>query len=52
MNARPWAITTEDRAGIAVIRLEGEIDITNADNVHDAVAATTAPGVMLDVTAV
>ena len=33
-------------------RLEGEVDLTNADDVRDTVAATTAGGVVLDVTAV
>jgi anti-anti-sigma factor len=46
------AITTEDRDGVAIIRLEGEVDLTNADRLRDAVAATTSPEVVLDVTAV
>lgn len=52
MNRGSCEITTEDRDGVAVIRLQGEVDLTNADDVRDAVAATTAPGVVLDVTAV
>ena len=52
MTNGPCAITTEDRDGVAVVRLEGEVDLTNADDVRDAVAATTAGGVVLDVTAV
>jgi stage II sporulation protein AA (anti-sigma F factor antagonist) len=45
-------IVTEDRDGVAVVRLEGEVDLTNAEEVRDAVAATTSRGVVLDVTAV
>ena len=52
MSAPACEITTEDHRGVAVIRLEGEVDLANADNVQDAVAATTARGVVLDVTAV
>lgn len=52
MTNGPCAITTEDRDGVAVVRLEGEIDLTNAEDVRDAVSATTATGVVLDVTAV
>jgi stage II sporulation protein AA (anti-sigma F factor antagonist) len=52
VTSGPCAITTEDRDGVAVVRLEGELDLTNADDVRDAVAATTAGGVVLDVTAV
>ena len=52
MNMVPSEITTEYRDGVALIRLEGEFDLTNADDVQDAVVATTAAGVVLDVTAV
>jgi anti-anti-sigma factor len=52
VNMVPSEITTEYRDGVALIRLEGEFDLTNADDVQDAVVATTAAGVVLDVTAV
>jgi anti-anti-sigma factor len=51
-SSGPFAITSEDRDGVDVIRLEGEFDLTNADDVRKAVVATTTAGVVLDVTAV
>lgn len=38
--------------GVDVVMVEGEVDLTNADGVHDAVVATSAPTVVLDLTAV
>lgn len=52
MSSPACEITTEDHDGVAIIRLEGEVDLTNAEVLENAVAATTAPGVVLDVTAV
>jgi anti-anti-sigma factor len=52
MSPGPCDITTENRDGVAVVRLAGEVDLTNAEHIRNAVAATTAPGVVLDVTAV
>jgi anti-anti-sigma factor len=37
--------------GIDVVAVEGEVDLTNADGGHDAVVATSAPTVVLDLTA-
>ena len=38
--------------GIDVVKVEGEVDLTNADGVHDALVATSAPTVVLDLTSV
>lgn len=45
-------ITSSHVDGIDVVRVEGEVDLTNADGVHDAVLATSAPTVVLDLTSV
>jgi anti-anti-sigma factor len=39
-------------AGVDVVMVEGEVDLTNAEGVHDAVVAASAPTVILDLTAV
>jgi anti-anti-sigma factor len=38
--------------GVDVVMVEGEVDLTNAEGVHDALVATSAPAVVLDLTAV
>ncbi len=38
--------------GVEIIRLEGDVDLTNADLVREAVDATTADRVVLDLSAV
>lgn len=38
--------------GVEIIRLEGDVDLTNADLVRDAVDATTAERVVLDLSGV
>lgn len=46
------AIAKKERDGVEIISLEGEIDMTNADLVRDAVAATRSDTVVLDLSAV
>jgi anti-anti-sigma factor len=41
-------ITRDDRDGVDVIRVGGEVDLTNADAVQAAVEATRADSVVLD----
>jgi anti-anti-sigma factor len=38
--------------GIDVVMVDGEVDLTNAEGVHEAVVATSAPTVVLDLTSV
>lgn len=38
--------------GADVVMVEGEVDLTNADGVHEAVVETSAPTVVLDLTSV
>ena len=38
--------------GVDVVTVGGEVDLTNADEVHDAVVVTTASAVVLDLTSV
>ena len=38
--------------GVDVVMVEGEVDLTNADAVHDAVVATLAPTIVLVLTSV
>ncbi len=45
-------ITRDDREGIDVIRVGGEVDLTNADAVQAAVEATRSASVVLDLTRV
>lgn len=45
-------ITRADREGVDVVRVVGEVDLTNADAVRDAVEATRAASVVLDLTRV
>ena len=45
-------VSHDDVPGAAVIRLEGELDLTNAHLVSEAVGETSAPGVVLDLTGV
>jgi anti-anti-sigma factor len=37
---------------VDVVTVDGEVDLTNADEVYDAIVAATAPAVVLDLTAV
>ncbi len=46
------AINRDDRDGVDVIQLDGEVDLTNADAVLAAVEATLSPSVVLDLTRV
>ncbi|HET9287497.1 MAG TPA: STAS domain-containing protein [Gaiella sp.] len=43
-------ILREDIEGVDVLTLDGEVDLTNADVLQEAVEATTAPAVVLDLT--
>lgn len=45
-------ISREAGDGVEIIRLEGDVDLTNADLVRAAVDATTADRVVLDLSAV
>jgi anti-anti-sigma factor len=45
-------ISRSEVDGVDVVMVEGEVDLTNADGVHDALVATSAPTVVLDLTAV
>lgn len=45
-------ISRSHAEGVDVVVVEGEVDLTNADGVHEAVIATSAPAVVLDLTAV
>ena len=45
-------ISCEESDGVEIIRLEGDVDLTNADLVRQAVDATTADCVVLDLSAV
>lgn len=45
-------ISREERDRVEIIRLEGEIDLTNAELVREAVEATTADVVVLDLSSV
>ena len=45
-------ISWDESDGVEIIRLEGDVDLTNADLVREAVDATTADNVVLDLSAV
>jgi anti-anti-sigma factor len=45
-------ITRDDREGVDVVRIGGEVDLTNADAVRAAVEATRTAAVVLDLTRV
>jgi anti-sigma B factor antagonist len=45
-------ITRDDRDGVDVIQIGGEVDLTNADAVEAAVEATRSASVVLDLTRV
>ena len=45
-------ISSDARDGVAVIHVEGEVDLTNADAVQLAVESTSTPSVVLDLTRV
>ena len=49
---RPLAIVSDDVSGVDVVRLTGEVDLTNADDVQRAVEATTSVSVVLDLSQV
>lgn len=46
------AISHDQSDGVEIIRLEGDIDLTNADLVREAVGATTSASVVLDLSGV
>ena len=46
------AITRDDRDGVDVIQLDGEVDLTNADSLLAAVEATRSASVVLDLSLV
>ena len=52
MTDRTMTISREAADGVEIIRLEGDVDLTNADLVRAAVDATTAHCVVLDLSAV
>ena len=43
-------IASAQAGGIATVTVAGEIDLTNADALEEAVTGTTAPAVVLDLT--
>ena len=43
-------ISREDIDGVDVLTIDGEVDLTNADVLQEAVAATTSSSVVLDLT--
>jgi anti-anti-sigma factor len=45
-------ISREERDGVELIRLAGDVDLTNGDLVREAVDATTCDTVVLDLSAV
>jgi anti-sigma B factor antagonist len=45
-------ITRDDRDGVDVVRIAGEVDLTNADAIHAAVEETRSSCVVLDLTRV
>ena len=46
------SITRDDRDGVDVIQLDGEVDLTNADSLLAAVEATRSASVVLDLSLV
>jgi anti-anti-sigma factor len=46
------AILRDDVDGVEVVHVEGEVDLTNAGDVQQAVETTTTPAVVLDLTRV
>ena len=52
MSEGAMRIAHDERDGIDIIRLEGDIDLSNAGLVREAVDGTTAPSVVLDLTEV
>lgn len=52
MNDGSMTISRDESDGVEIIRLEGDVDLTNADLVREAVDATTADRVVLDLSAV
>ncbi len=52
MTDGTMTISCDESDGVEIIRLEGDVDLTNADLVREAVDATTADSVVLDVSAV
>ena len=45
-------ISSDARDGVDVVHVQGEVDLTNADAVQEAVEATRTPSVVLDLTRV
>ena len=52
MTDRAMTISLGENDGVEIIRLEGDVDLTNADLVREAVDATTADTIVLDLSAV
>lgn len=52
MTDGQMTISREERDGVELIRLAGDVDLTNADLVREAVNATTWDRVVLDLSAV
>jgi anti-anti-sigma factor len=52
MTDGAMTISLDQSDGVEIIRLEGDVDLTNAALVREAVAATTADSVVLDLSAV
>jgi anti-anti-sigma factor len=45
-------ISRDNVEGVDVVAVDGEVDLTNAEEVEEAVVGTTAPAVVLDLSAV
>jgi anti-anti-sigma factor len=52
VNSGIVEISRDDEDGVAVVRVEGEVDLTNADALLQAVEATTSSAVVLDLSQV
>jgi anti-anti-sigma factor len=52
MTDGDMTISRDESDGVEIIRLEGDVDLTNADLVREAVDATTSESVVLDLSAV
>jgi anti-anti-sigma factor len=52
MTDGTMTISLDRSDGVEIIRLEGDVDLTNADLVREAVDATTADRIVLDLSAV
>jgi anti-anti-sigma factor len=52
MTGGEMTISRDESDGVEIIRLEGDVDLTNAELVREAVEATTAERVVLDLSGV